>query len=362
MQRVSFVSHSIRKSGNTHVPEGGDEHRALRDGVVVGHGESLLDEVGDHEDGRAMTENLASDGVGVGHLLEPLKGDGRLGVVSTNGGLLGAELGEDLGVVGKVLETEGEGRGHGVCWKRKSVVFEEERLPRLTLGSEDEGEKDKGHLMIGVLAEDEVGPLSSVVLVLVVVLGGKNGLNPSVKQAVSLGARGHALLGGGGGIGKVLDGNGAGAASVPDLGSGEGCKRIVISFSAVSPRESQRTEGEVDELESLGDLPVLGGDLTDALLGDVIAAEDTKRGLHVDVAEDHPVGLGLGVRVGEPALEGGAVDAVLDFEVDTIREEEVSYNLTCNALRYSRESLGGEQAVESLAILVVNLSIEEDPV
>jgi len=279
VQSVSSIRNSTEES-LTHVPEGGDEHRALRDGVVVGHGEGLLDEVGDHEDGRAMTENLTRDGIEVRHLFEPLEGHGRLGVVATNGGLLGANLGENLGVVGEVLESESERRGHGVYrMRRVNLLFERDSLPRLTLRSEDEGKENEGHLVVRVLAENEVGPLSTLSLVLPVVLGGEDRLDPSVEQAVGLGARGHALLGGGSGVGEVLDGNGAGTASVPDLGSGESYEKSVKSVAELeerSPRGSRLTEGEVDEFESFGDLPVLGRDLADALLSNVVAAEDTK--------------------------------------------------------------------------------------
>lgn len=288
------------------VPETRNEHSTGGNRVVVGERERLLDEVGDHDDGRSVSENLLGDGVDEGHLVEDVESDRSVEIGTTNSSLFLSDLGEDLRVVGEMLEGEGDGGRHGV------------------LTGEDEGEQDEGHFVVGVLSEDEVGSFGGFVVCFSVGLGGENLLNPGVEQTIGDSSGGHSLLRVSSSGGEELDGDSSSSTGFPDFRSREG-------------------EGEVDEFESLSDEPVLVGNLLRVDFRDVASAEDSERSLHVEISEEHLVRLVIRVGVGHPFRKGCAVDAILHLEVDS-------------------ERLSGEETIESLSVLVVDLSVQEDPV
>jgi hypothetical protein len=89
-------------------------------------------------------------------LFEERERHGSFVISVTDGGLFFSDLGENFGVVGEELESEGDRGGHGICKSRRlfeSVIVQiriEEVL--LTLRSENEREKNESHLLVIVLS------------------------------------------------------------------------------------------------------------------------------------------------------------------------------------------------------------------
>lgn len=122
------------------------------------------------------------------------------------------------------------------------------------------------------------------------------------------------------------------------------------------------TEGEVDQFERLRDEPVLLRDLEDVLVRDIFSTKDLDRGEHVEVAEDHHVGFVARGTVGHPVLEGGAVNTVLDGEVDSAKGGALVGGFDGgDEIGGLRHGFPGEEAVKSLSVLVVDLAVQKYP-
>ena len=155
------------------------------------------------------------------------------------------------------------------------------------LGSEEEGEDDHGHLVIGEV-------LAALVRWLL------HGTHPVVEHALGLLARGHRDLTLGSGGNKMLHRSLAALDCAVNLGA----------------RERER---EVDQLESQGDVPVLLGDLARTGVVDVVAAEYPQGSDHVEVAAGKHDWLrrGVGGMLLEPLVEELPGNLVLDRDIDT---------------------------------------------
>lgn len=123
-------------------------------------------------------------------------------------------------------------------------------------------------------------------------------LEPSVKHAGDFTAICHVDLAVGSTLNEPLEGDLTGLDGPVDLGSRNG-------------------EGEVDEFEGTGDIPVLVTDLPGGDRGDVISTEDTQRGVHVEVTGGHHDGMSLPIGV-DPITEVLAGDLVLDVKVKAV--------------------------------------------
>lgn len=237
----------------------------------------------DHDDWRHETKNLLDDGAGVDHLINELEGQRGLDIVTTDCVLLLTDLGQDLGVISRELEGIDDGRSHCV------------------LGGKQERENDHSNLVVRVFTGKHTTFLS---ILDVTLAGSQHGGDPFVQKALCFGARlGHALLGRSGCGTEVLHGDLASLDGVVNLCSWDG-------------------ERKVDELESDGDEPVLFRDFLSGRVGDVVAAKDAERSLHVEVAHGHHERLGTGNRVGLPLEEMTAVNTLLDREVDSETRED----------------------------------------
>jgi hypothetical protein len=106
-------------------------------------------------------------------------------------------------------------------------------------------------------------------------------LDPLVKQAGRLAAVGHLDFAVFRGEREPVHGSLARLDGLVDFRAGEG-------------------EREVDELEGLGDVPVLVVDLLGGFVGDVVSTEDTQRGVHVEETSGEHERLGGSAKVHLP--------------------------------------------------------------
>ena len=152
--------------------------------------------------------------------------------------------------------------------------------------------------------------------------------NPEIKNALLLAAGGHADLGLGGALGKLVQNHIGALLAVPALGEGQ-------------------DDGEVDKLERCSNEVVVVGDLLDGLFGAVVANEGP--------AADS------GDQQAELLHEGDVLALVLDLgELDEALVVLVVDLLLAGEVLLER--LTGEQAVKTLAVVDVGLAVEEDPV
>ena len=109
--------------------------------------------------GGADAQHLPHDLAGVGHLVEDVEGE-RRGVIGAHFLLLGTDLGQDLGVLGKEVAHPGEGGRGGI------------------LGGEQEVENSRADLVVGRVgwARDALGVVRFAL-----------GLLPFVKAQVGIG-------------------------------------------------------------------------------------------------------------------------------------------------------------------------------
>ena len=213
-------------------------------------------------------ERFLDNGVEVGHVIQKLDGHGVV-AVSTDAVLLLANLGENFGMIGQVLEGIDQAAAHSI------------------LAGEQEREEDHGHLAVTELPA-------------ALPFGVLNSLEPAVKHAGNFTAVCHMDLALGGRLDEPLEGDLASLDGPVDFGSGKG-------------------EREIDELESTSDIPVFVTDLPGGCSGDVISAEYTQRGVHVEVTGDHHDGAGLSIG-GEPIAEMITGDLVLDVKIKAVED------------------------------------------
>lgn len=296
----------------SHVSRGND-HGALGDGVGVGDGESLLDLVGNHQDGRAVSQKLSDDGASVSHRLEFVQGHSSVSITLAGLDVLLANSVQHLGALGHDLEQVGDSTARGV------------------LGCEEEGEDGLGDLEIGELANQGLGLVESLggqtlLSSLTPFLGSNHVLDPGVHDTGNLSAGRHANLGLGGALGELVHDHGGSLLSVPGLGVGQ-------------------DDGEVDKLESSSNQEVVVRDLLDGLLGDVVTDERTAGDIGHDVTEVRHEGDGLA------AGFLGDLDILLELGVvDLLLAGQVAFQGTA-----------GEETVEALAEVDVLLSVQKNP-
>lgn len=291
---------------------GGDDHGALGNGVLGSDGEVLLCEVGDHDYGRAVAEDLLDNCTGPGQLLERVERDLGVDIAVAGVDVLLADLVEVLGAVGHDLEEP--------CRSGRGGV----------LGGEEEGEDGHGDLEVGEPADEHGGLLDVLALLnrLAVVLRLNHVGDPEVENTLLLATRCHADLGLSGALGELVEDHVGALLAVPALGEGQ-------------------DDGEVDELEGGSDEVVVVGDLLDGLLGAVVA----NKGPAADGGDQQTELLHEG-DVLALVLDLGQLDeALVVLVVDLLLAGEVLL-----------ERLAGEEAVEALAVVDVGLAIEEDPV
>lgn len=296
-----LVGLGVRGSVVRRIPERGDDHGPGGHGVVVGELEGLAGLVRDHDDGRHEPQALLDTSPSVDHVIDHVQRSGRLDVPPSDPILFLPDLFQYLGVLGHVLKEVDDGRGHGV------------------LRGKEKGEDDHGDLVIGVFPAQHP--------TLFFLAGSLTGLDhlpdPGVEQTRGFVALGHVSFRGGRGGGEVLHG---------DLSSLDG----IVDVGA---RERQ---GEIDQLESDGDQPVLVGNLLSGGFVHVIPRKHPERGLHVQIPHGHHVSLGRGRGVRHPLFKVSPVNGLLDREVD-------------------RQGLFGEQDVERFTIVSVDLAVQKDP-
>jgi len=295
-------------------PHGGNYHGSLGDGDGLADGEILLDEVGDHDDGRAVAKGLLDDSAGVGHVVKHFHGSGEVAVTVADIQVLLAHLVEDLGAVSHQLEQPGRGRTGGV------------------LGSEEEGEDSLGDFVIREFTEN-LGrlfrrvDLDSLGDLLTVRDRVQLGLNPGVHDTRDLATSGHAGLGLGGTLGELSEHHVGGLLAVPGLGIG-------------------KDDREVDKLQRGSDEVIVISNLLDTLVGHVVTDKGTARESTHELAE-------LGHPWGRFVVEGGG----LLKETLVVAVEDL-----LSAGEVHSQSLASEQSVETLAVIDVGLAIQEDPV
>ena len=220
-----------------------------------------------HKHRRLYPEGFLDNGVEIGHVVQKLEGHGVVGI-TTNAVLLFANLGEDFGMVSQVLEGVDQAAAHRI------------------LTGEQEGEDDHCHLAVTEFFTTFP-------------FGILNGLEPTVKHACGFTAVCHMDLAFGGGFNEPLEGNLTSLNCPPDLCSREG-------------------EREVYELKGASDIPILVANLLRGDLGNVISAEYTQRGVHVEMTGDHHDGMGFSVG-GEPITEVLSGNLVLNVKVKAVK-------------------------------------------
>lgn len=291
---------------------GGNQHGALGDSVRLGNGERLLDEVWNHQHRRAVAEELANNGAGVGERLELVHVEVGVGVTVADLEVLLADAVKDIGALGHDLEQPSSGTAGGV------------------LRSKEEGEDGLRDFVVAKHAQVGGGLLASI---LALVLGLAPALaldhldDPGVHDAGNVTTSGHADLGLGSTLGKLGENHVGGLLAVPGLGVGD-------------------DDGEVDELEGGGDEVVVVGDLLDGLVADVVP----DKGAAGDGAHE----------LTELGHEGDGLAASLLGDVDEVLKVCLVDLLL--ARQIGLEGLAGEETVEALAEVDVGLAVEEDPV
>ena len=291
-----------------------DNHGTLWNSVSVGDWKWLLGEVWNHEHWWAVTKKLLDNSLGVGHRLESVQIQALAAVAISDCQVLGADLVEDIWALGHDLEEIGNGGGSGI------------------LGSEQEGEDGLGDLVVGEHAEEwswlwNIGHVGARILEVVVLLGIEHGENPLIHDASRLGTSGHADLGLSSALGELGQNHVGSLLSVPGIGEWD-------------------DNWEVDELESLSNHVVVVGNLFDASIGNVVAAESAESNGAGNLAElaHHWNWLSIGI-LGDlkELLEVLVVDGLLSWKIDL-------------------KSLAGEETIEALAEVDVRLAVKEDPV
>jgi hypothetical protein len=303
-----------------------DEHGALGSGVSGSDGVVLLDEVGNHDHGRAVAEGLLDRCASVFQFVNVIDVDGAVFSVAVTHHSLAfvTDLLENLRTVGNELEQPAGSRASGV------------------LGSEEEGEDSHGDLNVGELAQDVLGLLlggdglaagDSLPIALAV----HHFRNPPVHNALGLGTRlSHANLGLCGARSESLENLVGSLLAVPSLGEGN-------------------DDGEVYEFECSGNVVVVVGNLLDLSVGHVVTDESAASHSACELTEVvNELGTAL-VRANAALLLSGVlgnlVESLKVFLVDLLLSGHV-----CG------QSLAGEETVQTLAVLDVCLSIQEDPV
>lgn len=285
----------------------------LGNGVVIGQGESLLGDIGNHDDGRAPSEELTNNSAGVGKRFELVHGEGGVGVTVADLDVLLSDTVKDIGSLGGNLEEPCGGAAGGI------------------LGSEEEGEDGLGDLVIVEHAEERRWLLDIMRLALLLGLAPAlrldHGKNPGVHDAGNFTTSGHANLAFGSTLGELGQDHISSLLAVPRLGVRE-------------------DNGEVDKLESSGDEVVVLGDLGNGLVGNVVTNKSAARHSTHDLTEL------MHERNRLAASVLGHLEEVLEVSV-------VSLLLT-GQVKF--ESLAGEKAIETLAEINMGLSVEENPV
>jgi len=214
----------------------------LRNGVVVGQGESLLGDVRNHDDRRAPAEKLADNSAGVGKRFELVHGDRSVGVTVADLDVLLSDTVKNVGSLGGNLEEPSGGAAGGI------------------LRSEEEGEDGLRNLVIVEHTEERSGLLNIMGLALLFGLAPalrlNHGQNPGVHDTGNLTTGSHTNLALGSALGELGQDHISSLLAIPRLGERE-------------------DNGKVDKLESSGDQVVVLGDLGDGLVGDVVTDESS---------------------------------------------------------------------------------------
>src|SRR5689334_4269088 len=86
----------------------------LGNGVVLGQGEGLLGDVGNHDDRRAPSEKLSDNSASVSKRFELIHGDRRVRVTVAGLDVLLSDTVEDIGSLGGNLEEPSSGAAGGI--------------------------------------------------------------------------------------------------------------------------------------------------------------------------------------------------------------------------------------------------------
>lgn len=286
----------------------------LGNSVGIGDGERLLDQVGNHEDWWAVSEEFSNGGTGVGQRLELIHVELSIDVAVADLEVFLPNAVKNIRSLGCNLEEPCRGTAGGI------------------LGGKKEGEDGLGDLVISKHAHHgcrlhQILGGQALRLSLTPTLRLDHDQNPSIHDAGDFSSSSHANLGFGGTLGEFRKNHVGRLLSIPGLGVG-------------------KNDGEVDKLKSCGDQIIIIGNLLDGLIGDVVTNKGAARdGTHKFTKLGHERnGLAI-ILLGnvEESLEIGLVHLLLAGEI-------------------VRESLAGEEAVETLAEIHVELAVEENPV
>lgn len=169
-----------------------------------------------------------------------------------------------------------------------------------------------------------------------------NGLEPTVKHASGFATVCHVDLAFCRCFNEPLEGNLASSDGPPDFCSRKG-KR------------------EVNELEGAGDIPILVTDFLGGDRGNVISAEHTQRGVHVEMTCDHHDWMGFSVGA-DPITEMLSGNLVLDVKVKAVGRVSVSATYVTGTGEGNRpKCFASEKGVEGLAVRHVLLTGKENP-
>lgn len=295
-------------------PHRRNNHRTLGDGVVLGDGEVLLDHVGNHDDRRAVAKNLLHNSTGVWQVVHEIHRKLDVTVATAGAEVLLADLVKDLRAVSHNLEEPGAS-GAGRILRRKQES--EDSLSNLIVA---EVTQNHGRLLRVIDGDTLLDLLTILGRVLL-------GLDPGVHNARDITTTGHANLALSRTLGEFVHDHISGLLAVPGL-------------------SVRQDDGEVDQLEGGSDEVVVVRDLLDRLVAHVVANKGAAgKRAHEFTEVSHP-------RDGLVVVPLGLLDERLEIAViDLLHCWEVQ-----------RDSLASEQTVQSLAVLNVGLSIQEDPV
>jgi hypothetical protein len=199
---------------------------------------SLRDQLTNHGHWRFHPQALFDDSTQIRHVVQHLYRHRLLVITPSDLLLFFSHLGKHVGMIGEVLECVNYAAAHGV------------------LGSEQERKEDHGHFSIA-----EVLPAAFVFRVF-------DGQDPPVEHALGFGIVLHGDLAPTCGELEPAHGDLARLAGFPYFGAGKG-------------------EGKVDQLEGVGDGPVLIVDFLRGTIGDVGAAKNAQGSVYVHVPGTH---------------------------------------------------------------------------
>ena len=292
----------------------GNDHGTLGGCVFGGDGESLLSQVGNHDNRWAPSKKLTDNSTGISQRFELIHSELSVNVAITDPQVLLTNAIQNIWSLSVDLEQPSGSAAGGI------------------LRGEEESEDSLRNLVVVEHAQKRLGLLhlahiSTLGLSVSPLLRLEDLEDPGIHNTVGLTASSHADLGFGSALGELGENHVGSLLTIPSLGERD-------------------DDGEVDELEGGGNQIVVIGNLLHSLVGDVVSNKGTERnGAHELTELRHERN-----RLATSIL--GNLQELFEISpVNLMLAGEIAF-----------KSLASEEAVETLAEVDVGFAVKEDPV